>query len=78
MYPVSLGRDFVHTLVVLYLMSSASPSGGMKLIACSDSNLDSFTHLEKINVILLSLVLVYHYKLTGGTDSHQWLWRTWP
>ena len=44
---VSLGRDCVHTLVVLYLMSSASPSGGMKLIACSDSNLDSFTHLEK-------------------------------
>ena len=35
----------VLTLVVLYLISSASPSGGMKLIACSDSNLESFTHL---------------------------------
>merc|ERR1719318_1563042 len=36
------GREM--SLVVRYLMSSCSPSGGMKLMLCSVSNLESLTH----------------------------------
>merc|ERR1719318_105700 len=47
--PTSLTRGITRkgreiSLVVLYLINSFSPSGGMKLMACSDSNFESLTH----------------------------------
>ena len=54
-----------------HLMSSCSPSGGMKLMACSVSNLLSLTHLSVDLRIKNIFSLTNKRTRTGGTGSRQ-------